>query len=464
MMKGCSIVKWGWAGCLAVCVAVAGAARAASFEGLGMLDGGADSEAVAVSADGSVVVGTSGTASGQQAFRWTADGGMVPVPIPAGLTSTWGTDVSADGSIVLGQGRQSASPPFGYEGFRWSIISGALDPIAEPGSNVYANAISADGSTVVGAWGVPGGDEHAYQWTAAGGLAPLEGLGAEPLRTTAQAVSADGLVVVGHRIYTASPWRDGFRWTQAAVAGISNFEASDVSDDGSVVVGTMDNHETQLFEAYRWTEQDGVVPLGTCLPNFQSRALAVSADGSIIVGYVQNNSGYDEQKAFIWDQQHGMRLLNEVLEGEFALDLSDWHLTEPWSSWKATDISADGTTIVGVAVNADNQREAWRAVISELPVPGDADGDGNVGAYDYVALKRNIGMDYGASREQGDFDGDRDVDRDDLLILIAGLTRASSRGPSPNGAGQVPEPTAISLLALGGLALVRRKRRPLSRQ
>ena len=83
------------------------------------------------------------------------------------------------------------------------------------------------------------------------------------------------------------------------------------------------------------------------------------------MGYVQNNSGFDEQKAFIWDEQHGMRLLNEVLENDFGLDLSDWQLTEAWSSWMATVISEDGTTIVGVAVKAEGQQEAWRAVIPE---------------------------------------------------------------------------------------------------
>src|SRR5262245_37318037 len=46
--------------------------------GLGDLPGDtAGSNAAAVSADGGVVVGVSGSASGQEAFRWTSGGGMV---------------------------------------------------------------------------------------------------------------------------------------------------------------------------------------------------------------------------------------------------------------------------------------------------------------------------------------------------------------------------------------------------
>jgi probable HAF family extracellular repeat protein len=46
--------------------------------GLGDLDAGLfTSQAFAVSADGSVVVGLGSSASGFEAFRWTSGGGMV---------------------------------------------------------------------------------------------------------------------------------------------------------------------------------------------------------------------------------------------------------------------------------------------------------------------------------------------------------------------------------------------------
>ena len=54
------------------------AACAATFTGLGELSGGfSSSNAAGVSADGSVVVGTAGSAAGWEAYRWTIGGGMV---------------------------------------------------------------------------------------------------------------------------------------------------------------------------------------------------------------------------------------------------------------------------------------------------------------------------------------------------------------------------------------------------
>lgn len=339
---------------------------AADFHGLGYLTGGSCSEATAVSADGSVVVGTSCTASGVQAFRWTALEGIVGIPIPEGLIESWGVDVSADGKFVLCYGRRSDSVPYGYEGFLWHI-SGAIERIAASGLNVTIKGISGDGSIVIGtSWGV-GIDEEAFRWTAEGGIERLDGLGGAGIRSNADAVSADGLVVVGDRIYDESPYRDCFRWTASETVGISAHTANATSSDGSVVVGGLDNHTTALFEAYRWTRETGLTLLGTCLPNHHSRSLAVSGDGSVVVGYVQNNAGFDEQKAFIWDEEHGMRLLQDVLEDDFGLDLSRWKLAELWASWKATGISQDGLTIVGVALNSQGEREAWRAVLSVPP-------------------------------------------------------------------------------------------------
>jgi len=351
---------------------------AATFQGLGCLTRGSCSEATAVSADGSVVVGTSCTASGVQAFRWTAAEGIVGIPIPEGLTESWATDVSADSNFVLGYGRISDSPPYGYEGFRWHI-SGLLDRIEATGMNITAQGISGDGSIVVGtSWGT-GITEEAFCWTAEAGLCRLDDLHDEGVRSSAEAVSANGLIVVGHRIYEGLPYRDCFRWTESEVVGFSAHTANTTSSDGSVVVGGLDNYQTQLFEAYRWTQATGLSLLGTCLPNFHSRALAVSGDGSVVVGYVQN----DEQKAFIWDQKHGMRLLQDVLEDDFGLDLSGWMLAESWASWKATGISQDGLTVVGVALNSQSQREAWRAVLCKL---GDFQPDGIVDMSDYAIM------------------------------------------------------------------------------
>jgi hypothetical protein len=66
-------------------------------------------------------------------------------------------------------------------------------------------------------------------------------------------------------------------------------------------------------------------------------------------------------RAMIWDQLHGPRSLQEVLEDEFGLDLTGWDLTA------ATSVSGDGLTIVGYGTNPSGNREAW---IATIPEPG----------------------------------------------------------------------------------------------
>jgi probable HAF family extracellular repeat protein len=343
--------------CLAV-MAIVGLAQAAlphSFQGLGDLTGqGLASEARGTSADGTVIVGSSGTPDGQRAFIWTAAAGMVGLPTPTGLGMTWAQDVSPDGHFVVGFGGNGFGSPVGWEGIRWAVSGGTVRiPLA--GSGVWAKGVSGDGSIVTG--GTGGAVEQAFVWTAAGGLVGLAPPGPGTWRTNAEAVSADGRVVVGDYLNVTAGARDAFRWTaETGMAGLGAFAASAVSDDGSVVVGTLAGGPT--FEAFRWTEAAGIVPLGTLGPDNESRARGVSRDGSRVVGYITSTLD-DSSQAFIWDAEHGMRLLKDVLVQDCGLDLTGWKLTQAW------DVSNNGPTIVGRGYNPQGVEEAWQAVLPE---------------------------------------------------------------------------------------------------
>jgi hypothetical protein len=84
-------------------------------------------------------------------------------------------------------------------------------------------------------------------------------------------------------------------------------------------------------------------------------------------------------------------------------------------------------------------------------LPGDANLDGVVDAADFIALKKSFGTAFGAKYGEGDFDLDRDVDRADLAILMGSFGQAGN-------AATAPEPAAMALLGIGGLALLRRRR------
>jgi probable HAF family extracellular repeat protein len=122
------------------------------------------------------------------------------------------------------------------------------------------------------------------------------------------------------------------------LAGQTSNTASAVSADGSVVVG----YSPFGGEAFRWTQAGGMMGLGL-LPGSSGLgsgtfAKAVSADGSVVVGSGSTSSPGGE--AFIWDPAHGIRLLSQVLT-EDGIDLTGWTLQV------ATGVSGDGDTIVG---------------------------------------------------------------------------------------------------------------------
>ena len=316
------------------CVATHSANAAPHFQGLGYLPGGTEvsSRAFAVSADGSVVTGSSG---GGQAFRWTAETGMIPLLNPSG-SSVMGSPrgISADGSVIAG----TTSTTEGTRAFRWTQSSGmTILPARPTDGSTFATSVSDDGLVTVG-YSNPTGSRSALRWTADGQPQDLGGLTTANIDSYADGVSADGSVVVGTS-RTASGLRP-FRWTadggMTLLGGTAVQPAYDVTPDGSVVVGTN----------FRWTQASGYrqVLYGT--------AFGVSADGNTVVG------GLDA--AFIWDGSSAPpRLLKDVLEDDFGHDLTGWTLRT------AEDISNDGTTIVGDGTNPQGQAEAFMAVIPE---------------------------------------------------------------------------------------------------
>ena len=335
-------------------------AQAAKFLGLGDLaDGSFFSLASGLSANGSVVVGLSDSASGGEAFRWTSVSGLVGLgDLAGGSFNSHAFGVSDDGSVVVGLG-DSAS---GGEAFRWTSVSGlvGLGDLAGGSFNSHAFDVSADGSVVVGRGANSMPANEAFRWTSASGLVGLGDLAGGAFSSSASGVSADGSVVVGRS--SSASGTEAFRWTSGGglvglgdLAGGAFFSSAfDVSADGSVVVGTSTSASGN--EAFRWTSGSGLVGLGDLAGgSFFSIAGSVSADGSVVVGESISALG---SEPFIWDEANGMRKVKDVLSPSVGAALNGWTLS-------FAVISADGRTIVGGGTNPSGNTEGWIAYMED---------------------------------------------------------------------------------------------------
>lgn len=365
---------------------------AQSFQGLGFLPEVAPNiipytDPLGVSSDGSVVVGMaySGYDNGdpdpdKEAFRWTADGGMVSLgDWPGGYVGSWAYDVSSDGSVVVGVGK----PDSGYEAFRWTTEYGmmTLGAIPDGYNSSSASAVSSDGSVVVGSNYIVGPNylgtsdsSEAFVWTPDGGMVGLGDLPGGSVGSWANDVSPDGSVVVGSG--TTDTRSEAFRWTaEDGMVGLGvlpgdyvSSSATAVSSDGTTVIGYCFGVGTRV-EAFVWTAENGMVGLGSIPGDLQySIASGVSPDGSMVVGWTDYliDGYYPARGAFLWTAEGGMRLLEPILREEYGLDLGDWTLLT------AKSISDDGRVIVGTGWNPDGREEAWRAELWAAPVSDEA--------------------------------------------------------------------------------------------
>jgi probable HAF family extracellular repeat protein len=171
--------------------------------GIGDLPGGSfNSIANGISADGTIVVGQGVTDLGSEAFRWTSGDGLVSLgDLPGGDVLTFATGISDDGNVIVGQGRSAV----GDEAFRWTSGGGMVGLGDLPGGSFdsRANAASSDGSVIVGQGTSAVGDE-AFVWTSSWGMVSIRDvLIAHDIDltgwtlTTATGVSDDGLTFVG---------------------------------------------------------------------------------------------------------------------------------------------------------------------------------------------------------------------------------------------------------------------------
>jgi uncharacterized membrane protein len=266
---------------------------------LGLIPGGVFSVSAGINSSGSIVVGKvtyEPTVVHYQAFRWVqtspSSGQMVGLGFAQGDTDSNAAAVSTDGSTVVGS---SWGTTHGMSAAIWTPSGNMqrLPMLKGTSGDEVAIGISSDGLVIVGSIS----DSRAQTGIVWLGLnRDAQGLGLLPNDTgnSAAAVSANGLVIVGQSSSQNST--QAVRWSQAGIPEALGLPASGsrpaswaaaVNDNGTVIVGNSTDGP------FRWTAIDKFQSLKTLLMRagvdvsnwVLGWATGVSADGTVIVGY-----------------------------------------------------------------------------------------------------------------------------------------------------------------------------------
>jgi len=344
---------------LVVVAALAGvtiSAEAQSFTLLNAPPEAGTSFAFGLSDDGRSVAGWK---SGPAGFLWTAGAGRNDFGI--GLNPTQGRGISGDGRVVVGGG----GPGSGAFAFRWSATGGYQNLGTLPGfAQAMAHDANVDGSIVVGTLEstLTNGTPQAFRWTASGGM---QGLG---VGTRANAISGDGSVIVG----TLSDQPRAMRWTQAggaqqlpSLGGSGASHARAINFDGSIIVG----NSGPTFRPTMWIN-GSPTELQSTIVNSTLTPFGVSDDGMVVGGQVQGSGG--STFAGVWTQSTGIVRLTDYLTSN-GVSLPAGIVLE-----SCTSVSSDGRTFAGFTTNTSpGSIQGWVATVP-TPCPADLDNDGSL--------------------------------------------------------------------------------------
>jgi probable HAF family extracellular repeat protein len=329
------------------------AASLYSLIDIGVLPGGAESQARAINENGQIT-GISSGSSGSYGFIWSQNeiaslGSLLGMS--RGTSSGW--DINEQGQIV-----GSSSSSNGDRAFRWSQSNGmtSLNPLpGNPLSTAYG--INNTGQ-VVGYSLASNGDARAVLWSGN----QVMNLGVLPGKTDSYAESINDLGHVVGYSDTNFTGRIAFLWTpRSGMVSLGTLPGGNMSyawniNNNSLISGTsnasvQEGGRTVIRNrAFISTNGSGLIDLGV-LPGFFESFSYGSNDKDQVVG----NSG---SRAFIWEKGIGMTNLNTLISPSLG-----WTLTE------ALDINNKGQ-IVGYGKNASGNIHGFLLTpVPAIPTP-----------------------------------------------------------------------------------------------
>jgi uncharacterized membrane protein len=294
------------------------------------------------------------------AFYWMPTSGVTLIGGGQGFISRDGRTIV--GGLADANGVQQAAKWAG--GTSWRQL-GPLVPGALPCdfSQSFASATSGDGRFVVGGgwYGTSATDDcslfSAFRWDESTGYTLLGSLSGRSSR--ADAISADGRVIVGYEEATSGPvaingakWVDGREEIIRGPLGPVGF-AKAVNRDGTIIAGTACTPDlpNQPPNAFAWTAAGGT----QCYPveaprwvrwvrgfNYNTYIYAVSDDGRVMGGAIHFDIAAGEEESVVWFDGEPV-FLRDYLQANGYPDAFEGH----FNTGRITAISPDGRTIVG---------------------------------------------------------------------------------------------------------------------
>lgn len=298
-----------------------------------------------VNYDGTVVVGD----DGGELFMWTEQTGSVLIGGVAPQGYGGRPDVSSDGSKIAGTSINPNTglgelSVYDVDSDLWTNLGGIGGSSGNSTSSSWG--ISQDGTSIVGLGWVNAGSAHAIQWTAATGMVDL-GSTVSGSSSRANDCNGDGSIVVGWQDSTtgfrqAAIWVNGVQELLTYPGGGPASEAGCVSFDGTFVGGSGGSGNN--FQAWRYNVNTGIENIGPPPVNgWRGATTGLSDDGSVVVGFYRPFPAPATQgQGFYYKDGLGLQNLND-LATNLGIDTQGRTLALPLA------VSGDGTTVVGLA-------------------------------------------------------------------------------------------------------------------
>jgi uncharacterized membrane protein len=351
---------------LLLAAAFGASASAQTIIDLGVLPGGTTTLGGSISADGSVVAGNGDVAGGSyRGWRWTAATGKVNIGVTPGSDHSYAYGMSGNGLVVIGA--SGASTASSYDtATRWTAATGnqSLGSIS-PGQPSFASDASFDGSTIIGYGYIGGGNERAWKWTSSTGMQAFGQLLPGTNHSVGLSCSSDGSQMTGYCFNNAPAliYPTGCVWDSAGIVtslgtlpGSNSSVPSAMSSDGAVVVGYCTDSGGGPLKAFRWSAATGMEDLGAPIGSADGAvAGSLTADGGTVVGYAFAGT---QNLATIWTRAQGTLDLAAYLNSR-GVDTTGWLLTN-------AAISADGSAMTGWGVH-NGLSHAWYISLGPAP-------------------------------------------------------------------------------------------------